>query len=357
MKFLAAPGRPSFPFSRGVRSTSSWWWSPLLVAVAVSIMAVAAAPAQTGTLLGVRVSLVADPTELTVGDPVTISLIVSHPAESTVVIPRLERDWGSFEVQAQTSVQTVSVADGIRTVAKQFRVTLFAPGIFETPDLAVSVRGRDGTVAQVSPVPIRLTVNSVLASQDEELKDLRPPADLSTPFWERTIVLILIAVVVLAAAGGTAFFLINRSRRVARPIGVQPDLRTPWEVATQELDRIASLDLPGRGDLKEHYTLVAAALRTYLGATYLLDAAGRNADDMSTEEISASIGQSALDHGNARLVVDLLQEADLAKFANYEPTADRAMEALSQARNFVGATRPAVASALGAAPVVHGATP
>ena len=357
MKFLAAPGRLSFPFSRGGRSTSSWGWSSLLVAVAVSIMAVAAAPAQTGTLLGVRVSLVADPTELTVGDPVTISLIVSHPAESTVVIPRLERDWGSFEVQEQTSVQTVSVADGIRTVAKQFRVTLFAPGIFETPDLAVSVRGRDGIVAQVSPVPIRLTVNSVLASQDEELKDLRPPADLSTPFWERTTVLILIAVVVLAAAGGTAFFLISRSRRVARPIGVQPDLRTPWEVATQELDRIASLDLPGRGDLKEHYTLVAAAMRTYLGATYLRDAAGRNADDMSTEEISASIGQSELEHGNARLVVELLREADLVKFANYEQAADRAMEALSQARNFVGATQPAVATTPGGVPAGQGAAP
>ncbi len=332
-------------------------WIPFSIVVLLSAEAIAAAPAQGGPPPGVRTSLVADSSELTVGDLVTISLIVSHPEDFTVVIPKLGREWGFFEVQAQTSVQTVSVADGIRTVAKQFRVTLFAPGIFETPDLAVSVRGQDGTVAQVSPVPIRLTVNSVLASQDEELKDLRPPADLSTPFWERTIVLILIAVVVLAAAGGTAFFLTSRSRRVARPIGVQPDLRTPWEVATQELDRIASLDLPGRGDLKGHYTLVSAALRTYLGATYLRDAGGRNVDDMSTDEISASIGQSELDHGNARLVVELFQEADLAKFANYEPTADRAVEALSQARNIVGATQPAVASAPGAAPVVHGAAP
>ena len=348
---LLPPGRwrDGRPGSRG--------WIPFSIVVLLSAVAIAAAPAQGGPPHGVRASLVADSSELTVGDLVTLSLIVSHPAEFTVVIPGLERDWGSFEVQAQTSVQTISVADGIRTVAKQFRITLFAPGIFETPDLAVSVRGRDGTVAQVSPVPIRLTVNSVLASQDEELKDLRPPADLSTPFWERTLVLILIAVVVLATAGGTAFFLISRSRRVARPIGIQPDLRTPWEVAAQELDRIASLDLAGRGDIREHYTLVAAALRDYLGATYLRDSFGRSADDMSTEEIAADIWQSELNLGDARLVTELLREADLVKFANYEPTADRAMEALSQTRNFVGATRPAVASAPGATPVVHGAAP
>ena len=357
MRERAEPKRLLHPFGKGYIGTCFWRWFLFSLALALCALTVAAVPVQSGPPASVRASLVAETSELTVGDLVTLSLIVSHPAQSTVVIPRLERDWGSFEVQAQTSVQTVSVADGTRTVAKQFRVTLFAPGIFETPDLAVSVRGLDGTEAQVSPAPLRFTVNSVLASPDEDLKDLRPPADLSTPFWERPVVLVLIVVAVVAIAGGTALFLFRRSRRAAEPAGASPDLRTPWEVATQELDRIARLDLPGRGDLKGHYTLVAAALRAYLGATNLRDAGSRNTDEMSTEEIAASIGQSALDTGNARLVVELLQEADLAKFANYEPTADRAMEALSQARNFVSATRPAVATAPGAAPLAHGAAP
>ena len=353
----AALGILPLLFRRGLRGTDSWWWSSLLVAAVVSTMAVAAAPAQGGAPSGVRVSLVADASELTVGDLVTISLIVSHPAEFTVVIPRLERDWGSFEVQAQTSVQTVSLTDGVRTVAKQFRVTLFAPGTFETPDIPVSVRGSDGIAVQVSPNPVQLTVNSVLASPDEELKDLRPPADLSTPIWKRTIVLVLIVVAALAIAAGTALFLYRRSRRTGGPSVALPDLRTPWEVATQELDRIARLDLPGRGDMKGHYTLVAAALRIYLGATHLRDAGGRSADDLSTEEIASAIWQSDLNLGHARLVIELLQEADLAKFANYEPSADRAMEALSQARNFVGATQPAVSTTPGSVPVGHGAAP
>ena len=357
MKFLAGPRPMSSPLSRGRRSTSSWEWSSLLIAVALSIMAVAAAPAQTGPPPGVRVSLVSDPTELTVGDLATISLIVSHPEDFNVVIPRLERKWGPFEVQAQTSVQTVSVADGVRTVAKQFRVTLFAPGTFETPDIPVSVRGPDGTVAQVSPNSVQLTVNSVLASPDEVLKDLRPPADLSAAFWSRTVVLVLIVVAVLAIAAGTAFFLYRRSRRTGEPSAVQPDRRTPWEVAAQELDRIARLDLPGRGDMKEHYTLVAAALRTYLGATYLRDAGGRSAVDMSTEEIAGVISRSALDHDNVRLVVELLQEADLVKFANYEPTAADANEAVVRVRSIIASTRTTVPTAPVATPGVHGATP
>ena len=357
MKLPAARGILSLPFRRGLRGTEFCWWSSLLVAVSLSIAAVAAAPAQTGPPPGVRVSLVADSSDLTVGDLVTISLIVSHPEDFTVVIPRLEREWGPFEVQAQTSVQTVSLTDGVRTVAKQFRVTLFAPGTFETPDIPVSVRGPDGSVALVSPNPVEMTVNSVLASPDEELKDLRLPADLSTPFWERTVVLVLIVVAVLAAAGGTAFFLFRRSRRTSGPRAAVPDLRTPWEVATQELDRIARLDLPGSGATKEHYTLVAATLRTYLGATYLGDARGRNVDDMSTEEISGEISRSALDGRNAGLVVELLREADLVKFANYEPTTANANEAVVQARRIIEATRATVSTAPAATPGVHGAMP
>ena len=273
------------------------------------------------------------------------------------MVPRLEREWGPFEVQAQTSVQTISLTEGIRTVAKQFRVTLFAPGSFETPDLPISIRGSDGTVTHVSPSPVQLTVNTVLSSPDDKLKDLRPPAVLSTPFWGRTIVLVLILVAALVLLGGTTFFFFRRSRRAEEPAGASPDLRTPWEVATQELERIVRLDLPGRGDTREHYTLVAAALRTYLGATYLRGEGGRNADDMSTEEIAAIIEGSGLDLGNARLVIELFQEADLVKFANHEPTAAQTNEAVVQVRNIVEATRPVVTGAAGAAPVAHGAAP
>lgn len=128
------------PSSPERRSMNAREWFSLLAVVVLGSLAIAAVPTQSDPPPGVRVSLVADPTELTVGDVVTLSLIVSHPEDSTAVVPRLERDWGEFEVQAQTSVQTVSLADGVRTVAKQFRVTLFAPGTFETPELLVLVR-------------------------------------------------------------------------------------------------------------------------------------------------------------------------------------------------------------------------
>ena len=358
MKSPTLPGRLSLPFRPPRRSMGSRGWFLILVVATLCAFTVAAVPAQAGLPPGIRASLVADSTELTVGDLVTLSLIVAHPEDSTVVIPRLEREWGPFEVQAQTSVQTVSLVGGIRTVAKQFRVTLFAPGAYETPSLPVSVRGSDGTVGLISPDPIWLTVNSVLLSPDDELRDLRPPADLSTPYWERPIVLALIIIVALGLPGGTILLLYHRSRRAGEQEAELADPRTPWEVAIQELDRIASLDLPREGDMKGHYTLVAALLRRYLGATYLQDSCGPGADDMSTEEITAGIRQCTLDSNEVRVVVEVLQEADLVKFANLEPVVDRAQEVESLVREFVERTAPALAEAASAGhPVAQGATP
>ena len=320
-------------------------WSPalafLLFALASSTGAVVAdaAMAQTVQPSGVRVSLTGDRSELTVGDVVTLSILVSHPADLAVTIPRLEPEWGPFEVREQTAVQTISADDNMQTIAKQFRVALFAPGDFETPSLPISVRSPDGSVSQVYPSPLRLTVKSVLSSSDDQLKDILPPADLSTPLWRQPAALAVVALAVLALLGVSAYYFYRRSYPQNALPGVVVDTRSPWEIAVQELDVISRLDLPGGGDSKGHYTRVAEVLRTYLSATCLRNSDRVKAVDMSTEEIGLAIRQSSLDHGNASVALELLQEADLVKFANYAPAASRAYEAAGQVRDLVEATR------------------
>ena len=333
--------RPSLANPRGGNGLIVRILLPFLLAVSLVMATVDIATAQTSSSSAVRISFTADRSELTVGDVGILSLVVSHPEDLVVVLPRLEREWGPFEVQAQTSVQTISHSDGVKTIAKQFQVALFSPGAFETPDLPISIRNSDGSIGQVYPDPVEMTVNSVLAGPDEELKDIRPPADLSTPLWQRPAVIVLAGLAVVGMSVAVGFYIYRRSRTQVSAAVPETDSRKPWEVALQELDRIGRLDLPERGDFKEHYTLVAGTVRAYLGATYLREKGQAEASDMSTEEIRAAISLSTLDSHNAREVIELLQEADLVKFANYLPPAVRAHEAVGRVRQFVDATRPA----------------
>lgn len=342
MKVHPLADRPTLSVWTGCHHRESRVWLVLLLVAALSVAAVDSVRAQDAPPLGIRVSFVADRSELTVGDVVTLSLVIAHPADLVVVVPRLEREWGPFEVRDQTSVQTISVDGGIRTIAKQFRVTLFEPGDFETPVLPITVRGPDGSVQQIEPAPVQLAVNSVLSGSGDELKDLRPQADFTTAFWDRPIVLIIGALIILVILGATGYFLYRRSGRTETSAAIEVDTRSPSEVAIQELDRIARLDLPANGDLKEHYTLVSGALRTCLGSAFLRGEDQANVADMSTEEIGTAVRQSSLDSGNAREIIELLQEADLVKFANYVPPASRAYQAAGQARALVEAMPPSV---------------
>ena len=345
MTVRTVPDRRSLANRRGSNGLIVRILLPLLLAVSLVMATVDTAAAQTASSSAVHTSFTADRSEMTVGDVAILSLVVSHPDDLVVVLPRLEREWGPFEVQAQTSVQTISLDEGIKTIAKQFQVALFSPGAFETPDLPISIRNLDGSMEQVYPDPVEMTVNSVLSGQDQELKDIRPPANLSTPLWQRPAVLVIAGLVVVGMSVAVGFYVYRRSRALVSVVVQETDSRKPWEVAHQELTRIDRLDLPERGDFKEHYTLVAGTLRTYLGATYLKEVGEAGVTDMSTEEIRAAISRSSLDSRNAREAIELLQEADLVKFANYSPPAARANEVAMQIRHFVDATRPVLEQA------------
>ena len=318
------------------------YWIPWATVFVFTLGVPGTAFAQEASASGIRTSFTADRAELTVGDIVTLTLEVTHSADQVVVLPRLGDEWGSFEVRSQTTARTVSNGDGTETTRRHFRVAIFAPGTFETPDLPMSVRGPDGTVEQASPPPVRLTVRSVLSGSDEQLRDIRPPSDLSIPLWKQPFARAMAALATLAALGLVGYILHRRSPgRAPLPVPVA-DTRTPWEVAVQELDRIERLDLPGDGKFKEHYGLVAEVTRTYIYAMYLADVSRQDATDMTTDEMEAAISRSSLDRKNARLAVDLLLKADLIRFSNYTPSVSEAYEDLAQARDIVDGTRPSV---------------
>ena len=287
----------------------------------------------------VRISFIADRTELTVGELVTLTLEVTYSADHVVVIPRLHPEWGPFEVRSQTPAQTFSNGDGTETTLQQLQVTLFAPGTFETPDLPLSVRGPDGNARRVLPASVQLTVRPILSGPGEQLRDIRPPTDLATQLWEQPTYRALAALVMLAALSVAGFFLYHRRshRQESLPTPVT-STRMPWEVAIQELDRIERLELPGDGQFKEHYTLVAEVMRAYLQAVCLRNVGQRDAIDMTTDEIGAAVLQSSFGYRNARLVIDLLRECDRVKFANHTPTVSQAYEAARRVRNIVEET-------------------
>jgi hypothetical protein len=282
----------------------------------------------------VNVTWAVDRNEMTVGDPVQLTLEVTHPAGFQVVIPKLEQSWGPFEVRGQSQVATETNDDGTETTRQTVEVTLFDLGEFETPPLPLMIGDGSGQVLEEVAPSVKLMVTPTLAEDDTALRDIKPQAGLAVPpVWP------WIAGALFAAAAAVigGWWLYRRWRgepafRLPRAV----DNRPPWQVAYDELVRIEGLGLVEQGRFKEYYTLVTDCLRTYLEAQFDL-----SAFDRTTSELRPVLRRSELDADHAREFLDLFMASDLVKFAKLTPDVREAMQLTGEARQLVEATRPA----------------
>ena len=303
----------------------------LLAALAVGALAAAlpgTAQAQAGQL---SVVLAVEDRQITVGDPLVLTISAVYPDGYHVIFPRLPQQWGSFEVRSQTPRATVVNEDLTRTAKQVLEVAIFAPGDHQTPTVSVSFRGPDGQIVERPVRPATVHVSSVLELDDQELRDIKAQADVSVPsLWPWTL-----GAATFGFLGLVAFILWRRGTTAAplAPDWVVPP--TPFEAAMDLLDHSEELDLPSEGRFKEHYSLVTDVVRGYLHREYNL-----TTPDRTTTETDSALRASAIPSKEGREIVKVLQDGDLVKFTEVVPEQDPSWEAAHRTRALIQAIRP-----------------
>ncbi len=148
-----------------------------------------------------------------------------------------------------------------------------------------------------------------------------------------------------AAALALAILAWWRRRRRRKP---ELDLLAPgypadYEALT-ELTRIEGLGLLDKAEYKHYYTLVVDAIRHYLEKRFRIDAMDRTSDELLMDLEARGVSVESLPA--------FLSEADLVKFAKYQPQRENGDEAMRTARAIVVDTTPRVTEEADAAPAV-----
>jgi len=277
---------------------------------------------------------------ITVGDRIVYTVRAEHDQDLVVDFPQLASTWGDFEVLSQRPLQPGKGSQGRVITGKEYVITAFTVGGHTTPPLRVSYLDRQGQTQEVETDSIRITVTSVLTGTEGvtsplDIRDLKPQAELPRD-WSWLLWAGLVGLTLALAILALLWFLARRRKRAgAAAPTVVVDLRPPEEIAYEELERIAGLQLVGQGRFKEHYTLTADCLRRYAEGIY-----GIPAMDRTTEEFYAALRRARMDGQQVRLFKDFLDESDLVKFAKYVPPVEEVWEAVPRARDIVDVTRP-----------------
>lgn len=263
-----------------------------------------------------------------VGDVVPVAVRVTiEPGERVLwpdTIP-LGETAGDLENAARVRERFDTLADGRIQVTAMYSVTPWRPGETALPELPVRVVSGDERARTLAAQLPTLAVGSVLPEDTAGL-ELKPVKGVIGPNWSWwPLVLLLVALVAVALA---LWWWWRRRRRRGAGLPVAPAV-APREAALARLQAAREAGLVERGELKEFYTRIAAAIREYLAA---IEPAW--SEDLTTTELLARVRGFA-GAGAATDLSGVLRPADQVKFARRQVDARTGHEEWERARSWV----------------------
>lgn len=269
----------------------------------------------------VRTGLVPD--TATVGDVVRVVVQVGGlMAGSRVELPDTLAISGTMENAARLRTREDS-ANGAMRFTAIYSVTPWRPGAAVLPKLTARLVDPGGGSRPLSVSLPAVPVRSVLPADTAGVKP-KPPRGVLGPsrLWWPPVLVIVGILMVLAG-------LYRWRRRGTGPVPAPAIHRTPRQRALAALDRAHGLGLLERGEAKVFYSLVTEAVRVYLAE---LD--GRWGGDLTTREVLACMARGAWSL-DVRELGELLEAADLVKFARRRPAVPEAEAEWARVRMWV----------------------
>jgi len=291
-----------------------------------------------GTVQAQRVKATAslDSTKILIGDQVKLFLEVDHPKDMEVQFPAVpDTIVDLIEVISRSGIDTFEMDD--EKLMKQIRsytITCFDSGSYRIPPywFKVSV---DGEIDSVPSNGVTLDVFTMQIDTTKGPTDIKMP--YGAPLTLKEVSPYILGVILI---GAIIFFLLYSIKRKKnnKPIFARP--QKPKEpahvIALRELDRIKSEKVWQKGKTKQYYSELTDTLREYIE-----DRFGIRAMEQTTDETVESfrVQKGLINEKHFTNLTQLLQLADLVKFAKYQPLPDDDNMSLVNAYFFVNDTK------------------
>ena len=232
---------------------------PRGLSVVVAVFAGVLSPAHGMAQSSVRADI--DTTLVTVGDRITMTVTVDHPAGSRVSWPD-SLELGPFEV-LEATVQPAQTAADRATTRGRLVLAAFELGELEIPGFEVTVTSADGSTEVLGTDRFGVEVVTVGADEGGDIREIRGP--LAIPVSVVRIGLGLV-VLLMFAAGALYAWRQRRGRRSlpGRPPAPPEPARPAHEVALEALDALQGSSMLERGQVKDYHIRLAFILRQYV---------------------------------------------------------------------------------------------
>ncbi len=284
------------------------------------------------------VSAQPDSSLMVIGGQMNLTLEVSQPPNINVVFPVLsDTITKNIEIVEAMPPDTTVTNNNYLSIKKVYRITSFDSGLHYIPPMEFELASAQMAEKRATR-PIGIMVVNPFKEVDPQkgITDIKHPIDTPFSFAEllRFLPWILSFLLIGLIVAGGVYWWLKRKNPLTAFIREKP--REPAHlIALRQLEKIKSEKLWQKGQVKQFHSEVTDVLRQYLE-----DRFGITALEQTTPEILQALRTVELpDEQVSKKIQQILELADLVKFAKHEPLPDENNVALINAYFFVNQTR------------------
>lgn len=281
-----------------------------------------------------------DTNKIVIGDQICLTYRILKTKNTKLILPVLSQKLiDGIEIIGQPTIDSMDKSGSMEQVSIKMTITSFDTGMYYIPPqpFVISNSGFPDTIRSKATY---LEVGGVAIDTTHTIRDIKSPENVPVTFRELVPYLIIILALALIALALVYFFR-KQKKEVFKVLPAKP-LEPAYITALRELDKINSQKLWQQKQIKEYYTRITYVIRWYISVRFAILAL-----EMTSDEILDHLKSMNLDRVNFHNLENLLNLADIVKFAKGEPGPDDNITHLDNAYEFVKMTKEELTEANG----------
>lgn len=228
------------------------------------------------------------------------------------------------------------IHNGLVTLRTNIKLTCWKPGVYYIPPISFRFQEDNKLTQSKNTNRLALLVSSPLGEEVAvDTVQLAPIKDIITePLKLQDFLPYLIGLTALAGLIVLGVFLYRRQKNKDHPTKVVVIKRPAHEIAFEKLKQLKNAKLWQQGMIKEYQSELSHIIREYVEERYEILAL-----ESTTDEILQDLKQKDFNTDLKDNLKEMLQLADLVKFAKAEPPVERHEQLMQFAEEFVLKTK------------------
>ncbi|MCL3781255.1 hypothetical protein EMN47_12770 [Prolixibacteraceae bacterium JC049] len=278
---------------------------------------------------------VLDSTHIMLGDQINLRLEVKQPADAIVAFPTpSDTLTPNVEIVRRSKIDTVKLDNNQLHIYQNFVVTSFDSGQHQIPPFYFKLDFKNVKDSLKSNA-LTLNVGSFDVDLQKGITDIKPPHE--APLTLKEVSPYILGVIILGGIIFLIFYTIRRRKRGQSLVGPPPKPLEPAHIiALRELERVKSEALWKDDKEKQYYSDMTDILRNYIEYRFEVPAMESTTDEI-LRDLTANKG--LITEKAKEQLTQVLQLADLVKFAKYKPLPDDNQISLANSFFFVNQTK------------------